>query len=305
MTATVERAHAPGRERARPHFTGTDALLLGMSVIWGANFSVVKFATARVAPLAFNGARVALAASALMAIVAVAGGPRPSRRDALALLGLGVLGNGLYQVCFIEGVARTRAGNAALVLAATPAFIALIGRLLRVERVSRRGWMGIALSLAGIALVTFGAARGTVGRGTLAGNLLVLGGALCWSLFTVLVKPLSARVDPLRVGALTMLGGAVPLAVVAAPSIAAQEWERAGAGVWGALLYSGLGALVVAYLIWYRGVRVLGPTRTAMYGNLQPLTALLVAWAALGEVPTAWQGLGIAMVIAGVLLTRS
>jgi drug/metabolite transporter (DMT)-like permease len=83
------------------------------------------------------------------------------------------------------------------------------------------------------------------------------------------------------------------------------SWPSLGIGVWGALVYSGFGALAVAGLFWLRGVRVLGPTRTAMYVNLQPVMALLVAWAALGETPTPAQLGGTAAIIAGVLLTRS
>jgi drug/metabolite transporter (DMT)-like permease len=74
--------------------------------------------------------------------------------------------------------------------------------------------------------------------------------------------------------------------------------------VWGAIVFSGLGALVIAYLCWYRGVRVLGPTRTSMYGNLQPVVALIFAWALLHEVPTLMQGMGAASIITGLLLTR-
>jgi drug/metabolite transporter (DMT)-like permease len=78
-----------------------------------------------------------------------------------------------------------------------------------------------------------------------------------------------------------------------------MPWWRA------ALFFSGLGALVLAYLFWYRGVRVLGPTRTAMYSNLQPVIALLIAWPALSEVPTLIQGAGAVTIIAGVILTRT
>jgi len=76
-------------------------------------------------------------------------------------------------------------------------------------------------------------------------------------------------------------------------------------GAYGALAYSAIGALVIAYLFWYRGIRVLGPTRTAVYSNLQPIVALLAAWAFLGEIPTIFQGVGAVTIIAGVFLTRS
>jgi drug/metabolite transporter (DMT)-like permease len=52
-------------------------------------------------------------------------------------------------------------------------------------------------------------------------------------------------------------------------------------------------------------LRVLGPTRTAVYANLQPIIALAVAWAFLGEIPTIFQGVGAATIVAGVFLTRA
>lgn len=280
--------------------------MVTMALIWGINFSVVKYGTHFVPPLAFNGVRVALAALALLVIAIVARARWPSRRDTLILLLLGVLGNGVYQVLFIEGMARTRAGTAALVLASSPAFIAIIGRAFGVERTTRRRWIGIAIQLAGMGLVVLGSARAaTSDRGSLFGTLLVLAGSLAWAIFTVTLKPYTHRIHPLQLAALTMAGGALPLAVVAMPDMVATSWETVPAGVWVAILYSGLGALVVAYLLWYRGVRAIGPTRTAMYGNLQPIIALAVAWIMLHEIPTVWQGLGATGIMSGLLLTKS
>ena len=276
-----------------------------MALIWGVNFSVVKYGTRLVEPLAYNGIRVTLAAVALIVIVLAVRGTWPNRRDALALLALGALGNGLYQIFFVEGVVRTRAGDAALVIAASPAFIALIGRARGIERIATRGAMGIALSIAGIGLVVFGTSGATAGDATLFGDLLVLIGSLCWSVYSVLLQPYTKRIDGLPLSALTMIGGAVPLLVVAVPSIARTTWTAVPAGAWAAMSYSGLGALVIAYLFWYRGMKVLGPTRTAMYSNLQPIFALLVAWLTLGEVPTIWQGVGTVCITSGLLLTRT
>jgi drug/metabolite transporter (DMT)-like permease len=61
----------------------------------------------------------------------------------------------------------------------------------------------------------------------------------------------------------------------------------------------------VAYLFWYRGLKVLGPTRTAVYGNVQPVIALFVAWIFLSETPSAWQAVGAGTIITGLFLTRS
>ena len=300
-------AVAPGSAdpSATPAVSSTDFMLLGMSVIWGVNFSVVKYGTTQLAPLAFNGIRMTIAVLTLGVLVWARGGLRLSWSDARALFVLGLLGNGLYQILFIEGISRTRAGTVALILAAGPAFVALIGRIMGVERVSARGWSGIGLSLAGIALVTAGTPASSSGSTTFLGNMLVLSGALCWAIFSVLLKPYANRIGAVQLGSITMLGGLLPLLLVASPSLAMVSWDAMPAGLWLALVYSGFGALAVAGLFWLRGVRVLGPTRTAMYVNLQPVIALLVAWWALSEVPTAAQWGGTGAIIAGVLLTRS
>ena len=307
MASSVNGAIASGRSDTgtRPRVTVTDALLFTMSVIWGVNFSVVKYGTSVLHPLAYNAVRITMATAALLAVAAVVSGERLRRREVLALIALGALGNGLYQIFFVEGLARTLAGNAALVLAAGPAFIALTGRLMGVERVGRRGIAGIALSIAGIAMVVLGTGRVEGGESTLLGDVLVLCGSLCWSVYAVLLQPYTSRIGALRVSALTMLGGALLVVLVSGPALTATDWMIVPAGVWGAVVYSGLGALVVAYLFWYQGVRVLGPTRTAMYSNLQPVIGLLVAWIWLHEVPTVWQGVGAATVITGVVLTRT
>jgi drug/metabolite transporter (DMT)-like permease len=291
---------------SRPRVTATDLLLLLMAFIWGVNIPVVKFGTSQLSPLAYNGIRVPIAALALLAIAAAMGKTWPTRRQVLTLMLLGMLGNGLYQVLFIEGIAHTKAGNAALVLAATPAFVAVIGWMRGVERLTRRGLVGIAISIFGIALVVIGS-RTEVGASTstMLGDVLVLGGCVCWAAFTVLLKPFTGRIDAVQVSAITMAGGSIPLLLVSAPSMAATSWSSIDLKVWGAIVFSGLGALVIAYLCWYRGVRVLGPTRTSMYGNLQPVVALIFAWILIHEVPTAMQGMGAASIITGLLLTRT
>src|SRR5206468_6529990 len=119
------------------------------------------------------------------------------------------------------------------------------------------------------------------------------------------LKPYTERVPGIQLSAFTMLGGAVPLAIVAWPALSRANWNTVPVTGWLAVLYSGVFALVIAYLFWYRGVRVIGPTRTAMYSNLQPVIAVLVAWLVLGETPTLWQGVGAVSIMAGLLLTRA
>lgn len=291
---------------ARRGVVVAEIAVVAMALIWGVNYSVIKFGMGLVAPLAYNGARVAFAAIGLTLVALVWGGARPSRRDALALMGLGVLGNGIYQIFFAEGISRTRAGEAALVVGASPALIALLGRMLGVERVTKRGAAGIALSIFGVGLVVLGrAASGTVAQGgSVLGDLLVLAGSVCWAVYTVMLMPFTKRVNGFWVISYSLIGGSVVLLAVGSRAMLEQQWASLPLSGWGAMLYSGWGALVVAYLLWYKGVKVLGPTRTALFGNLQPLIALLVAWITLHETPTIWQAIGAGTIVGGVLLTR-
>jgi drug/metabolite transporter (DMT)-like permease len=190
------------------------------------------------------------------------------------------------------------------VLASGPALIAVVGRMFGVERVTRRGLLGIAASIAGVALVMLGSGQAT-GAGSLTGNALCLTGALCWAFFTVLLKPYTARVNALQLAAITMTGGAIPMLLLAAPKLASTHWVALPGMAWAALAYSSVLALVVAYSIYYRGVRVIGPTRTSMFSNVQPFVALLAAWGFHYGVPTPVQLAGAVGIMAGVLLTRS
>ena len=284
--------------------TVTDLLLLLMAFIWGANYIVAKYGTQVFAPLAFNSVRIALATVVLWTIVLVRRSAMPSRADALALFALGLLGNGLYQIFFVEGLARARASDTALVLAASPAFMAIIGRVRGVDQIGWRGAAGIALSLAGIGLVVSGKPS-TPGTSSTLGYTLTIAACLCWALYTVLLKPYTERIDGITLAAVTMSGGLLPMLIVGAPSILATRWASAGPMAWAAVVYSGVLALVVAYFCWYRGVRVLGPTRASMYANLQPLFAMAIAWAVLGEAPHLMQGAGALCIMIGLLMTRA
>lgn len=292
---------------ARPSVVWAEIAVIGMALIWGVNYSVIKYGTTVVPPLAYNGVRVFLGAACLTIIALVWGGVAPSRRDALTIMALGALGNGVYQIFFAEGISRTGAGEAALVVGASPALMALIGRLSGVERVATRGVIGIGLSMFGVGLVVLGraAAGGGAQDGSLFGDLLVLAGSVCWAVYTILLIPYTKRLSGWYVLAFSMIGGSVVLLIVGGRSIASVNWLELPGITWAAIVYSGIGALVIAYILWYRGVKVLGPTRTALYGNIQPLIALLVAWITLHERPTAWQIVGALTIVGGVLLTRA
>jgi len=289
----------------RAGLTGTDGLLVLMTLIWGVNYIVIKAALTVFSPLSFNAVRFLLAALSIAAFAWAAGARRPAARQLLHLSLLGVLGNTLYQLCYIEGMARTRAGNAALIMAAVPVLTAVSSHLLGHERLRWRDVLGLALSTTGIAVLVVGSGA-EVGLGDrLAGDLLMLLAAVFWTAYTILAKPLVDSLGPTATTAWTMGLGAIPLLAVCAPAALAQRWSAVTPAAWLGTVFSSLGALVVAYLIWYRGVARLGSTRTAFYSNFSPVVTLAAAWPLLGEVPTGWQILGAAGIFGSLALIRS
>lgn len=282
-----------------------DLAILALVLIWGVNFSVVKAALTQFQPLAFNGIRFALGGAVLVPFVIRQGGiARFGRRDWPALIALGVLGNTLYQMLFITGIDLTLAGNAALMLATAPVFVTLLSAGLRHERILPAGWIGIVLSMAGIGLVLAGATDVRFSRETFTGDLVMLGAALAWSIYTVGASPLVRRHGALAVTGVTMWIGAALLFAISVPSFLSQDWSRTTATGWLALTASGILAVGLSYVIWYHGVEHLGSIRTALFSNTVPVVALATAWLALGETPSAVQLLGAALIVGGVLLAR-
>jgi drug/metabolite transporter (DMT)-like permease len=275
-------------------------------LVWASNFSVVKFALRDMSPLAFNGLRFTIA-SLLLWVIVKAGGRTTviDRRHWPALIGLGVLGNTIYQVLFIFGIDWTLAGNASLMLAATPIFTTLLSIAFRQERVGLMAWAGVVISVVGIALVVWGGAGAvTFAAGTVRGDLTVLAAAAAWSAYTVGSSPLVRRYGALPVTAVTMWIGGLGLLIVSVPSFLEQDWAAVRPSAWLALLYSGAFAIALAYFIWYYSIRQIGNTRTAVYSNFIPIVALVIAWLTLGETPTWVQLLGAGGVVSGTVLVR-
>jgi len=283
-----------------------DLAILVLVLIWGTNFSVVKVALRDFSPLAFNALRFVLASAILFLFLHPWRGTLyVERRDIPTFIGLGLLGNVLYQMLFIFGVDWTLAGNAALMLATVPIFVSLFSTLKKHETIGRAGWAGVLLSVSGIGLVVWGSTRGLqFGSETLRGDITMLGAAVAWSAYTVGAAPLVQKYGPLKATAGTMWIGTVVLVLISTPALLAQDWSAVSGVSWAGVAFSGALSIALAYIIWYYGVRHLGSSRTAVYSNTVPIVALLVAWATLGETPTLTQLAGAGAIVGGILLSK-
>lgn len=296
---------SPSRDPSPAGTRQAEAGLLLLVLIWAFNFSFIKIGLAAIPPYGFNALRFPLAALLLAGALYREGRLRlPDRGDVPRIVVLGIVGNFLYQLLFISGLARSRAGNASVILNLSPVFIAAGTAWLGHERIRPLAWVGIVVAIAGIVLVVGSGASGlSFGTETLVGDLLMIGAALVWAIYTVGVRDLVLKYGSVSVTTWTVWAGALLLFVVGLPDIA-----RLDASVpplaWATVLYAGILGLGVSYLLWYRGVQAIGNTRTAAIANLVPLLTILIAWPLLGEVPNFWQVTGAFVVIGGISLVR-
>jgi drug/metabolite transporter (DMT)-like permease len=281
---------------------GYDAAMLLVCLIWGTNFTVQKLAFSQLSPLAFTAIRFTLGSAILVLIVRSVEGSAPMPRGPVLfrLVWLGVFGNTLYQVGFVTGLAESGATNTALIIAAAPAAVAILGAALGIERATLRMGLGIAVGIAGVALIVLSGSKGVKAAH---GDLFTVGAVLSWAIYTVGLRNVEG-ISALQITAWTTYTGTPGLVLAAIPELARTDWHRVGWGAVGAEAYSVLISLILAYLIWNRSVRAVGATRTAIYMCVTPLFAALVAWAFAGERPGWPHLIGGILIAVGVLLTR-
>jgi drug/metabolite transporter (DMT)-like permease len=229
--------------------------------------------------------------------------PRPSPRETVLVIGLGLLGIALYNSLFTAGLALVEASRAALIVPTNPAFTALFAAIFLKERLGTVRAAGIALCVLGaLWVLTKGnillLARMELGLG----ELLLILCIFMWSAYTLLGRVALSALSPLALTAYVMAAGSVVLAVPAwleQGSLVTATWQS-----WAALGYLIVFGTVLPFLWFYEGVKALGAARAAQFINLVPPLAVAESVLILGEPMTPALYVGAALVVAGLYLTN-
>ena len=282
-----------------------DAAMLAMVVVWGVNFPIMKITLREMSPMVFNALRFSGATVLLWAVGAGGNSPPVPRAAWSGIIALGLLGNAVYQIAFIQGLVRTTADNSSLIFTMVPLFVAGLSLALRIDRVSPRTWVGIILAFVGLFLLVNNPTGPHLSRATLAGDGLILLSTLCWAAYTVFSRPFLRTMSPLQFTTLTMTAGTPVLILASLPELVRQPWEMVSWASWAAVVFSTLFPLSLGYTIWYASVQAIGGPRTAVYNNLVPMVTVVASWVLLGETLGLLQAAGAAIVLAGVSLART
>jgi drug/metabolite transporter (DMT)-like permease len=174
------------------------------------------------------------------------------------------------------------------------------------EKVRPLGWLGIALSIGGVAVISLARPPAAPGAqsATFLGDGLILFGTLLWAGYTLLIRPMMKTCSPTKATAVACLGAIPALMLMGVPQLLTMDWQAVPAGVWGAIVFSGFLSVGLVYIFWNYGVAHLGSTRTALYTNVTPAIAIFTAWIWLDETIMPQHFVGVALVLCGVTLAR-
>ena len=236
------------------------------------------------------------------------------RRDQLPLLRaqwrlialLGVLQFAGGQALLYVALQTTTAVNAGLLNATEPALTAIVAWLLLVERINRWQWLGIALTLLGVAVIVLrGEIGGLAGLELVAGDLIVQAAMLCWALYMVLFRRLAPGIHPF----VLLFAMSIPAALTLAPFYAVEMlwFERH-------IELNAQTGIVIAYLIFFgtivgvafsnMAIARIGPSRASSFTNLIPVFTAMLGVALLGEAFLGHHLVGTVLVFAGVAIVN-
>lgn len=223
------------------------------------------------------------------------------------------LGNFLFTVCMLSGVSLTTAVAAGVIMALIPTMVALLSWVFLRERIGRRVWLAIVLSVTGIALFSLskqelytqssqGPDADLTHKSAWLGNVLVFGAVVCEAAYAVIGKKLTASLSPKRITAMINMWGlalTTPFGLYAAWSF---DFAAIKPGIWLLLVFYALAASVWTVWLWMTGLKTVPAARAGVLTVMLPISATLVGVSVLGERLSPMQVLAFGLCLAGVVL---
>ena len=295
-----ERPAAPGAIAA----VGPELAQLVVVSLWASTFVVTKGSFDEVSPLAFTFARFGLMLVLAFAVLVVRrrGAELRVRRTDLPRFALaGLCGYTLYQLGFVLGLDRTSPFSSSLLIAMVPLFTVVILTVMG-ESTPARGWLGIAVAVAGVA-VFLADKRGA--GGTLLGDALSLGAAVAFAAYGVVNRPLARAYPPETYTAYTVLLGSVPLFAVTTPAALDQDWGAVSAGGWLAIGYMVVLPVYVAYMLWNWAIARRGAAAATGFSLLVPVASGALSALVFAEGFGPGKLIGAGLVLGGLVIART
>lgn len=283
--------------------------LAGVAALWGGTFIAGRIAAPELPHFTISALRfwVAFAILAPLLLVVEKRIPRLSARDLGFTALLALFGLVIYNLLFLGALELIPAGRTALVVALNPILTAMTMAIVFGERLQQHRWLGILLALSGVWIVLSKGDPSLLLQRVGRGEWLMLGGACCWAIYTVVGRYAlngEAAASPLALTTVTTLWGALML--TAGMPLEWDGWQvhDISFAAWASIVYLGAGGTALAFVWYAEGLQQLGAARTAVFNNLVPVFGVLFGTLLLGEPLLISMLIGGAVAITGVTLTN-
>lgn len=210
-----------------------------------------------------------------------------------------------FSVSLLFGLKLTGAAESGIVTSTTPVVIALLSLLIFRETLTHVKWLGIGLTVLGMAVIQFSPATGESESGNeqWLGPLLVFGAVIGEALFSILGKSLSKRLTPLAIATYVIVLGFFMFLPFALGEGVHFDFSSVSLAGWAVMGYYAVVVTVIGFLLWYSGLAQVPASTVAGFTGLVPITALLFSYWLLDEA-FAWSHLlGMGFVLGGIWLT--
>jgi len=281
---------------------------LSAGAIWGGMYVVSEQVLRVIPPFTLLSLRLTIGAAILGAILAARGQLRIERRDAIKLLGIGIVGSGFSLGAQFVGTHLASAINGAVVTSASPAFTLLFAWLILREPLSLTKIGAVALATVGV-LAVLDLSKFNTNSAAFAGNVALIFAALTWGLYSALVRLVSKSYPTLTISFYALAGGLIIAIPASAVELASQPLNPITTtstllvntilGV----LYLGVVSSALSLLLWNRAFTLVEASVASLFFFAQPLVGVILAVLILNEPLTLSLIVGGLLIVSGVVLS--
>ena len=296
----------------------THLLLVLVAVIWGSTWAAGRFLSyglnednpATLSPATSAWLRYAFAVSVFFIWSISSRGEQsfrflpPDRESWIFSIWLGLLGTMAYQLLFMHGMSWTAAGDASLIIHMNPVFTVLLAAPMLGQRISARMSVGLLVGISGVAVVVgWSPNSGIPIEHRVIGDLMILLAALSWAVTSNLTKIMLSWGRGFSSLEIVVWYSVTGWALLT-PWVIAENWgstiPEPSSAEWLTIAYLGIISTVLSYVLFAKGIEVIGPTAASSYVFLVPVFGVLGGWILLGEEIGASMLLGFVLIVVGV-----
>lgn len=281
-------------------------VLLAVAFSWGFNNIAMKLGFRYVSPQQFNSIRLLLTAPFMLYFAFfLPNRVKFTRRDFYSIVGLGALGLGMFQILFPIGLNETSAPIGAVLMATLPVHVVILVLVFRLEKPSVTAFVGIALTMIGLAVIgSFSQHNGTGTVTTVRGIVFMVTSEFGYAIYTTFLKPYMKKYSALQVTGLVIFVSTLMYLGIYWQNLIQLDIRSVHPIAWMNIFYSGFIGLLISNVAWNKSIVKIGSTRVSVYGNLPTAFALLLGAIFLKELLTFIQVIGALILLSGVILVQ-